>query len=313
MILYYAAGGGLGHLTRARAVIHTLGAESVALLTASAFAFDKRVVGEMPIIHIPQNFSADIGGYRNWLGEVFEEIRPTKIFLDTFPCGILGEFCEFDFPKGAELFHIARILRWAEYENVISGAPPVFQSTFLVEPLTEDQEYYLQAYSKSLNFLKLTDPPAMLNEAEKDFVRRLQESWRPDLRPCWFIIHSGSLEEMDELLAYAKEMSEQERVNPRLILIAPKKIALWNLGHINGRQSADFESLAAVEMVDFYPASVLFPFADRLISACGFNVMRQTESYQEKHRFLPFARRFDNQFLRAARRKGSKQNQKDEI
>jgi hypothetical protein len=52
---------------------------------------------------------------------------------------------------------------------------------------------------------------------------------------------------------------------------------------------------------NLYPATPLLPLADRILTACGFNVMRQTAAYRQQHRFLPFPRRFDDQFLRAAR------------
>jgi hypothetical protein len=40
-----------------------------------------------------------------------------------------------------------------------------------------------------------------------------------------------------------------------------------------------------------------------IITGCGFNAMRQTLPYRERHRFIPFPRRYDDQFLRAARRR----------
>jgi hypothetical protein len=46
------------------------------------------------------------------------------------------------------------------------------------------------------------------------------------------------------------------------------------------------------------------PRASRIVTACGFNVMRQTEPYRDRHTFLPFPRRYDDQFTRAARRRG---------
>ena len=52
---------------------------------------------------------------------------------------------------------------------------------------------------------------------------------------------------------------------------------------------------------NLYPITPLLPFANRIITACGFNLMRQTAAYREQHRFLPFPRHLDDQFLRAAR------------
>ena len=54
-------------------------------------------------------------------------------------------------------------------------------------------------------------------------------------------------------------------------------------------------------IVNLYPITPLLPLADRIIMACGFNVMRQTAAYREQHRFLPFPRHLDDQFLRAVR------------
>jgi hypothetical protein len=307
MILYYAAGGGLGHLTRARAIIYTLGLEEqVAILTASSFASDKRVVGETKLINIPQKFSSDLEGYRAWLCEVFAESRPTEIFLDTFPCGILGEFCDFDFPKNVAIYHVARSLRWIEYGKLIRGSTPVFKAAYVVEPLLKVQERYLKTCSEKMIFLELTDPPPGIGEAEQDFIQRFRESLRLELRPCWLVIHSGSLEEICELLAYANEMSEQERANPRIILITSGNVELTALQATSGLQTLDSRLQTALEHYDFYPATILFPFAERIITACGFNIMRQTENYKNKHRFLPFVRRFDDQFLRAAKRRASK-------
>ncbi|MEW6126397.1 MAG: hypothetical protein AB1757_04975 [Acidobacteriota bacterium] len=331
MIIYYAAGGGLGHLTRARSAIHSLSInEPVALVTASPFAADNRIVGDAQVIGIPQNFSGDLQGYQQWLEKTFIEYAPTEIFLDAFPCGILSEFGNFNFPGNAKLIHLARNLRWFEYEKVIQGKPPFFQQVYFVETLENEQQAFLLTNTEAMSFLELQDPPVDLSEEEKIIVRTFQERFTHDPRPCWLIVHSGSAEEIAELLAYAGEMSEQEQINPRLVLVAPQKIDLPNLKKLSRLQPGDsqlqqldsdaqtsdiehqtpdakFQTPDArrqtvLERIDFYPASALFPFVHRIITAAGFNAMRQTENYREKHRFLPFARRFDNQFLRAARR-----------
>lgn len=52
---------------------------------------------------------------------------------------------------------------------------------------------------------------------------------------------------------------------------------------------------------DIYPASMLFESAERIFTACGFNVMKQTEHFRERHFFISFERRYDDQFKRAAR------------
>ncbi len=52
------------------------------------------------------------------------------------------------------------------------------------------------------------------------------------------------------------------------------------------------------------PARRARPYAQltaRLITAAGFNIMRQAAPYRAQHRPLPFSRRFDDQFARVAR------------
>jgi len=46
-----------------------------------------------------------------------------------------------------------------------------------------------------------------------------------------------------------------------------------------------------------------FARAERVITACGFNVMRQSVNARVRHHFMPFPRPLDDQFTRAARRR----------
>src|SRR5262249_35412349 len=97
--------------------------------------------------------------------------------------------------------------------------------------------------------------------------------------------HSGSNEEIEDLLSYSEEMCRMEKFQPRRVLLAPRMP----------------ENLR-IEYFNFYPAMTLFPLAERIITGCGFHAMRQTETCKAKHRFIPFPRKFDNQFQRAFRR-----------
>jgi hypothetical protein len=356
MILYYAAGGGLGHLTRARALLHTLGLKDrVALLTASPFARDRRVVGDAEIIEIPQTFNGNLAAYQAWLRERLEDYQPAEIFLDSFPAGLVGEFCDFRFPEGTRLFHLARLLNWKSYARMLHGALPEFARTYVLEPLDAQHQAWLEDHSSEWLGLRLTDPPQELtDEVKQAAIRVLRPSvsellvrhpQAPDRasgrrRPLWLVVHSGPQSEIDELIAYALEMSRLENLHPRLVLLAPRSNNVGRgeapgqepfhdlryeirdrailLNHsqkqtlkepveaIDSRlQTPDSGLQSFIEHFDFYPASAIFPVAERIITGCGFNAMRQTESYSEKHRFIPFERRFDNQFARACRRKES--------
>jgi hypothetical protein len=322
MIIYYAAGGGLGHLTRARAVVHTLGLKDhAALLTASPFAVDKRVVGDAEIIKIPQSFAADRQSYRVWLQELFARRQPAEIYIDSFPAGIVGEFCDFPFAADTRLVYLARLLKWEEYSKQIQGVSPGFALTYRLEPLAAEHDVYVQNHSGEIKALLLKDPPHDLNDEVKkaavaimrpsvieSLVRHPQSPEQPPAvrRPIWLIVHSGASAETDELIAYAAEMSRMEGIQARLVVITPEANHKSLIRTTDcGLRTPDPGVQAVVEPFDFYPAAAFFPIADRIITACGFNIMRQTENYREKHRFMPFARRFDNQYFRAARRNTS--------
>ena len=81
-------------------------------------------------------------------------------------------------------------------------------------------------------------------------------------------------------------MREIERAEINLLLASPQKLNL---------------KLPCFYQTNIYPASTLFESAERIFTACGFNAMKQTELFREKHFFIPFERRYDDQFKRAAR------------
>ena len=97
-------------------------------------------------------------------------------------------------------------------------------------------------------------------------------------------MHSGPEDQTLELLDYAQDMAAAEGASPALAVVAPSLGAALPPG---------------VAHLPVYPARNLFPLADRIISACGFNVMAETASFRAIHRFVPMTRRFDDQFARA--------------
>lgn len=94
----------------------------------------------------------------------------------------------------------------------------------------------------------------------------------------WLIVHSGPADEVRELIDYALEL------DPPRVLVATR---------------AEVELPLNFERIDT-PA---YAGAARIISAAGFNVMLETERWRGKHLVVPFPRRFDDQFRRAARRR----------
>lgn len=273
MLLYYALGGGLGHLVRARAFLHTLGLEGEAtLFTSSRFADDPRVTGGLPLVRVPPSLDGDRAGLRALLERTLAELGATRLVVDAFPSGLLGELAGFVPPPGVALEHVARLLRWERYVADASADLPRFATTWLVEELHDDHRRALESASGEVRSLDLVDPPPPPTE--------------PLEPPYALVVHSGPDEETLELVAFAHELSCAERVSPRLAVVAPSRP----------------EGLPAdVAWVDVFPATGLFAGAKRIVAAAGFNLVRQTDPFRDRRVLVPFPRRYDDPFARAAR------------
>jgi hypothetical protein len=161
MLLYYAMGGGLGHLTRARAFLHTLGLEGEAALFASSrYADDPRVTGDLPVVHVPADLDGDREGLRAFLEKTIPDLGAIRLVVDAFPAGLLGELAEWTPPPGLALWHVARLLRWERYSADASPRLPRFERAFVLEALHDDHRRALEAASVEIGPLDLVDPPS---------------------------------------------------------------------------------------------------------------------------------------------------------
>ncbi len=186
MILYYALGGGLGHLTRARKVIAALGLRDVAVLTASRFASDPRVTGGLPLVLVPPSLGRDRPRFLRWLSGVLPEFD--ELIVDSFPGGILGELCELSLPPAR---HVSRRLRWEVYSERLSGPLPAFSAVYAVEP-------------GGLPGVALPLPRAPVGPPLVD-------------EPHWLVAHSGPRRELDVLLGHAAGA-------PRLVVVSGAEV-----------------------------------------------------------------------------------------
>ena len=270
MILYYAVGGGLGHLTRARSFLHAAGAERDAVvLTASPFATDTRVMGKVATLLVPAELRADGTEYRTWIRKQVSRIEPTTMVLDTFPAGL---FHELDgFAPWCDVEYVARYLRWPQYTPI--RKPMRFSRSWVVEPLHAEQERFVVQRSAIVDRRPtLIDPPDEQLHAAADIPSSYS-----------LVIHSGAEEEVDELIRYAEGLREGSRGTEAIVVAARLP-----------------STRPGVLSVDAFPALTLARNAVRIITAAGFNAMRQFGG-DPRHHALPFPRRFDDQFLRASR------------
>ncbi|TDD95477.1 hypothetical protein E1298_04925 [Actinomadura rubrisoli] len=256
MIVCYARGGGLGHLTRLRAVLHTLGwGGEVTVLSGSPFAADARIAGGWRVL-APSDPVRTLA-----------ELEPDELIVDAFPAGLKGELTAV--PAGTRVTHLARLLRWDAYLPLLPAVPPRFDRTFVLEPLDPAHGSYLRSVSDEIAPLDLTDPPSAPIDVDG-----------------WLIVHGGPDAEIRELVAYARDMAALEGVRPPMTLVSPRRP--------DGLP-------AGIAHRDAYPACPPGPRVERIVTAAGFNAVRQFAPWRDRHRMLPFPRALDDQFTRAKR------------
>ena len=275
MIVCYAQGGGLGHLTRIRAFLHTVYPDRAAtVLTGSPFAADPRVTGPHQTVHPPT--ALERAELASWLRRTLDRLAPTELVVDAFPAGLAGELSAEVVPPGTRtVIHLARLLRWSAYRDLVSPQPVRFDRTWCVEPLTAEHREYLTAVSAAVAPLSLVEPPIPGRTAAD-----------VPASGAWLIVHAGPDAEIMELVGYAQDTADLEGVRPDLILVSPCRPA--QLPH-------------QIRHLPAYPAWPLFEHAERIVTAAGCNVVRQLAPWRTRHRMVPFPRRFDDQFTRATR------------
>ncbi len=245
-VAVWCPGDGLGHLTRAVAALHTLGvpAGDAVLLTSSPWAADPRATAGHRTA--PARLPLPSG---------------VELWVDALPCG-RGELDRAAVEPAGVVRHLARRLSWSAYQPHLPPDPPRFATTWLTEPVGEEQEAWLRAHSDDLVTLELVDPPSPPPDL--------------DVGGAWLVVHSGPPDEVGELVAYARDTAAAEDVQPRIVVVGPS-------GH------------------DVLPAWPLFAGAARLITAAGANAVRQAHLHAPDvpHLLLPMPRRWDDQPARA--------------
>lgn len=268
-------GGGLGHLTRAVAFLHTMSLGGrAAVITASPWSDDPRVMGSVRAIRPPAALEDDPERFGGWIRSVLAVEKPERFVVDSFPAGITGELSGLTSGLRFSTWHVARLLKWPAYAKRIRGASlPIYDLVWETETLHPEHEAALRPVHREWRKLTLSDP------VPSSAVPRIDGRH-------WLVVHSGPDDEVDDLLHYAVETRARERADVRIVLVSPVRPQV---------------TAPEITMVDVYPAWPLFDDAERIITAAGFNAMRQAASFRDKHRFIPFPRALDDQYTRAAR------------
>jgi hypothetical protein len=204
--LYYALGGGLGHLTRARQYDATI-------LAASQFADDPRVTAGRRVVRVakPEEVRPAI-----------DALAPDRLIVDTFPAGLFGEL------GSLRIDYVARYLRWQKYLDSVPAIEVQIDDAYVLEDLDPEHELFIQARARHVHRVKCEG--------------RLQAVVSPDIV---LIIHSGPAEEIDELIEYARDVCREEGIARPLILCAPRRLHRSDVECVDEYPATDLARRAA--------------------------------------------------------------------
>jgi hypothetical protein len=274
MILYYALGGGLGHITRSLAVLQRMNGKSdgIRLLVSSNLAAVAAPVCSCPIDYVPKEVMSSRPEYYRYLTDYLKARRVATIILDSFPFGIVGEWAGIA-PEIPRLL-IARSLLWREYSAHIGSADGPWPSKALViEPL--DPLYFSQL--KKNADLEFLDAPIVLDTDKLTSPGVKSSLSRSGASSDWVVAHSGPEEERAALLGFAQELMRRQGRSERPAVIFPDQ--------------------------NLYPAEPALRRFANIVTGAGYNMAALALRNRDhcRHYLYPFKRRFDDQHQRAAK------------
>jgi len=268
MILYYALGGGLGHVARSFALIHHAPEplrSRIRLLVSTKSALVALPHSPCPMDTVPEEAMADRKAYGRFLDDYFGRHDFSSMVIDTFPFGLLGEL-KLPAPDLPRVL-IGRYLRWDAYCERCGGMEGAVWPRAAV--MIEDQEEaYLEAIERNSRVINAPWPVSLASGAG---------AIPPADKPAFCVAHSGPAEETRLLVEKAKAIMAGRGIEGLPEVFIPER-GLFPLEHH------------------------LSHFSD-VVAGAGYAACAAAAVLKGLRRYHlhPFPRRFDDQALRLRR------------
>ena len=264
MYLYYAMGGGLGHITRAFAIMEKCSLNSsFRILTSSSSAPAVAKHSPCNIDHLSPDIQKSRKKYYQFLREYIAKYKIQAIVLDTFYAGLIGEWNEVALETPT--FLIGRYLNFGEYQKKIrdiNGKFPV--EALFIEKQNKDYFNFLAQHTKISTLYKPIILNKMINSKNHSAIKIA-------------VVHSGNSSENEKLDEIAQNIIKKEKTSESIEYFRP--------GH------------------NTYPFSKYLNSFTHIISGAGYNSVALANLALDYQKFIfhPFERKFDDQKLRLKR------------
>lgn len=214
MILYYALGGGLGHISRSFALISHAPKPlqpRIRLLISSKSAYVARPHSPCPVDEVPRWAMAGKGRYPQFLADHFKQHGFSCIVIDTFPFGLLGEL-KHAAPELPRVL-VGRYLRWGAYIDRCGETDDAVwpQVAVMIE---QQQDEYLEQMERNGRVINAPWPISLA---------RLADAEGPAEKPACCVVHSGTPSETRRLMSAARNIMSGHRMAGPPELFTPEK------------------------------------------------------------------------------------------
>ncbi len=207
-------GGGLGHLTRVRAFIYTYAIKGpFRIITANPAVF--RFFTNEQVVFIESDKKTTRAELALKIQSATHDLVFKDLYVDAFPCGILGELSGELIPSERQ-HYLARRLIWKNYEPLLISET-CFNKIYRFEPLESDHQVFIENQGELIidGFLDF------------DFlISKKPPSTKKLLQPLRLIVHSTHPEEMKLLLDHAQDIAKLEQVSPLFVVLSDVSIPL---------------------------------------------------------------------------------------
>lgn len=268
MILYYALGGGLGHIARSFALIeHAPPAllRRVRLLVSSINAGVARPHSPCPMDQVPERAMADRDLYAQFLTDHLRRHKFTHLVTDAFPFGLLGELRHLA-PEIPRVL-VGRYLRWDAYRKRCGSLEGAAWPRFAI--MIEQQEpSYLDEMERNSGIAAARWPVSLARPY--DAAVRMK-------RGACCVVHSGPPDEMSRLIDAAHRITDELGLEGRTEVFTPETGVFPLERHLSR-------------------------FSD-VVTGAGYAACAAAAVLKGRirHHLHPFPRRFDDQGLRLKR------------
>ena len=261
-------GGGWGHLMRVATYISTRKIEDFKIISANGLA--NQLFSSEQLIFIAPELETDPVAVAKELDRIIYELSPERFTVDVFPMGILGEFRFMNYLGDLPMDLISRYIKWPVYRAKTEDMGIRYDVGYSVETLHPEQDKWISDHANKIVELDIEYPVAKLTKSP------FKE------KKVWLVVHGADAREVMMLCELALDQAAKEKHKPAIYLLSDQVIDLPGVKELRNPVSAD-----------------IYPFADMIFTAAGFNTMMETRPYRHKQVIQPFPRKYDDQFLRA--------------